>query len=120
MQTFVMLKRGEVVEDLILHHPNAFLLLTLIALRARRTPNMIRNLDVCECHLGDYKACGLTRQQYRTAQSILEKLNFATFCPTNKGTVAKIINTCIYDINPETTNQQDNHQATIKQPSSNH
>jgi len=114
-----MLKRGEIANDLLMYHPNAFLLLTLIAMRARRTPNLIKNLDICECQLGDYKACGLTEQKYRTAKNILEKLNLATFETTNKGTIGKLINTDIYNINPESCNGQTNNQITNEQRTDN-
>lgn len=99
MKPFVKLNRGELSNDLLECHPNAFLLLSLIALRARRTPNLIKGLDICECQLGDYKACGLTEQKYRTAKKVLESLGLVTFYSTNKGTVAKINNSSIYDIN---------------------
>ncbi len=110
-----MLKRNETVMDLIIHYPNAFLLLTVIALRARRVPNKITGLDVYEAMVGDYESCGLTEQKYRTAKKVLDKLKIATFKATNKGTIAKLVNTDIYDINAPTTNGQ----ATGKQRSSN-
>lgn len=93
MRTFVKLIRGEMAEDLLEKHPNAFLLLSLIAIRARRTPNMIKNLDICECQIGDFRSCGLTEQKYRTAKKVLENLGIVTFQPTRYGTVAKIVNT---------------------------
>lgn len=111
MKPFVKLKRTEKANDLLELHPNAFLLLTLIALRARREPNLIRGLDICECHLGDYEACGLTRQKYRTAVNVLETLGLASFYKTNKGTTGKLLNTDIYDINACAVNQQDNQQG---------
>lgn len=118
-ETFIKLKRNEITLDLLECHPNAFLLLSLIALRARRTKNHIRNLDICECHIGDFKACGLTEQKYRTAKKVLEANGLATFRATNKGTVSKIINSNIYDINTTSGNGQDNGQLTNKQRASN-
>ena len=113
---FIKLMKTEMASDLLECHPNAFLLLTLIAVRARRaTPNLIKNLDICECHIGDYRSCGLTEQKYRTAKKVLEDNGLATFCATNKGTVAKIMNTAVYDIN----SCDDNGQVTDKKRSSN-
>jgi hypothetical protein len=107
--SFIKLNRCEKTNDLIECHPNAFLLLTVIALRARRVPNIIKNLDVCECFVGDFDKIGLSRQQYRTALDVLESLKFIIKTPTNKGTVVKLINSNIYDINIEDANQPDNH-----------
>jgi|GEM_PF-1135091 len=119
MKTYVKLIRGEITDDLLRYHPNAFLLLSVIALRARRTPNMIKNLDVCECQIGDYKSCGLTEQKYRTAKKVLESNGLVTFQPTRKGTVAKITNTDIYDINTCQGNGQGNATATDGQRTGN-
>jgi hypothetical protein len=112
---FVKLIRSTDATDLIDQHPNAFLLLTVIALRARRTPNFIKGLDVCECFVGDHRNYGMSEQQYRTAKRTLEGIGLATFCPTNKGTVAKINNSDIYDINVNMGNEP----VTDKQRASN-
>ena len=42
--------------------------------------------------------------------------NLATFKSTNKGTVAKIINTGIFDINIDGSDRQNDNQATNKRP----
>ena len=44
--------------------------------------------------------------------------SLATFKSTNKGTVAKIINTGIFDINIDGSDRQNDNQATNKRPSS--
>ena len=119
MSIFVKLIRSEDAEALLIKYPNAFLLLTQIALRARREPNKILGLDVGECVIGDFSNCGLTEQKYRTAKKLLEKLGIATFKATNKGTVAKLINSDIYDINVGMDNEQANEQVTNKQRTSN-
>lgn len=116
---FVKLNRGEAVRDLIKHYPNAYLLLTQIATRARRTPNQILKLAIGEALIGDYKECGLTEQKYRTAKEKLEKLNIITTRATNKGTIAKLIDKTIFDINMETGNEQDNRQITDNQRTDN-
>jgi len=119
MDTYIMLKRSDDTLAL-LSNPNAFALLTIIAIRARRTDAFnIHSLKLGEALIGDYKSCGLTRQQYRTALSKLEEWNFIATKATNKGTIATLADARVYDINKTLNNQQDNHQATIKQPTPN-
>ena len=104
--------------------PKVFALLTLISVRARRTNGLnIHGLALGEAFIGDHSACGLTKQEYRTAKMKLEKWNLVTFRSTNKGTIATILDTSIYDINMDidqpaskpTTNQP----TTNSQPSTN-
>ena len=98
-------------------NPDCFILLTQIAQRAKRTNDFnIHNLKLGEALIGDYKNIGLTRQQYRTATKKLENWQFITIKTTNKGTIATLINTDVFDIN---VNLPTNN-LTIKQPSSNH
>lgn len=104
---------------LIEKHPNAFLLLTVIALRARRTLDPVNGLDVGQCYLGDYRHYGMTEQKYRTAKKHLEKLKIVTFQATNKGTIAKIVTSDIYDINGDQDNDQSNDHVTTRQRPSN-
>ena len=114
-----LLRHGEAEE--LLKDGSSFLLLTQIALRARRTKVFSNNgLGIRESFIGDHGNCGLTRQQYRTALSKLVKWGFVTTRPTNKGTVATLLKDSVYNINTDDTNQQDNQPPTIKQPSSNH
>jgi len=96
---FIKLNRSPETLEL-LNDPNAFTLLTVIALRARRTDEFnIHNLKRGEALIGDYKKCGLTRRQYRTARKHLGTWGFARFKPTTRGTVATLCDTRIYDIN---------------------
>ena len=83
-----------------------FVLLTFMAIRARRTYCPITKLDIGECRLGDYREYGLTERGYRTAKSNLEKWGLATFSASRKGTVGKISNSMIYDINAMLTDEQ--------------
>ena len=104
--------------------PKVFALLTLIAIRARRTNQLnIHGLSVGEALIGDYKACGLTRQEYRTTKNKLERIGLATFRTTNKGTIATILDTSIYDINIEqeqpSTKPAINYPATDNNPKAN-
>lgn len=101
---WVKLKRGDLTNSLI-RNPNAFLLLTQIALRARRT-------DICyektlkrgQAFLGDHQNIGLTRCQYRTALTFLKKNGFVKVEKTSAmGTVVRLISRDIFDINESAT-----------------
>ncbi|MDD3275429.1 MAG: hypothetical protein PHP93_00060 [Kiritimatiellales bacterium] len=100
MNGFVKLNRSVETMELLETDPNAFLLLALIALRARwsSVPNR-RNLQPGQCLLGDHAKCGLTQKEYRTAKNRLESLGYVAFKGTNKGTVATILSTQVYDVN---------------------
>jgi hypothetical protein len=58
----------------------------------------------------------MTRQQYRTALAQLHKWKFATTRTTNKGTIARLTDTRLFDVLNVTSNQQDNQQPTATQP----
>lgn len=123
-RTFIKLIRSGYSLDLI-KHPNEFTLLSLIAYRAKRTGKLnIHKLEIGESLIGDHNSCGLTRQKYRTALNNLIEWKIITTKTTNKGTIAKIINSDIYDVNVEYHNRQDNqpttNKPTINQPSDNH
>ena len=73
--------------------------------------------------MGDYATIGISRMQYRTAISNLQKWGFITINATSKGTVVTLSTSSIYDLNANNqpsqqpaNNHHDNHQATIKQP----
>jgi hypothetical protein len=110
--SWVKLTRSENTVELIEKHPKAFLLLSQIALRARRTSSKVSGLEPGEALIGDFKKAGLTQQEYRTAKIILNKLGFATFRTTNRGTIAKLLDTSIFDINIEVINERDNEHET--------
>lgn len=112
---FLMLRRSQLLDDLIKHHPLAFVLLTVIAKRARRTPCGFSGLKTNQALIGDYKECGLTRQNYRTSLRVLKANHLVTTKPTNKGTIATLCDATVYDINPERANQQ----KTTSQPTAN-
>ena len=114
MTGFIKYMRSEEAEFL-LKYPNANHLFMVMAFRARRTDHPMNGLKAGQCFLGDYSSIGMTRQQYRTAQEQLTKWNLATFKGTNKGTIGTIVNSKVYDINSDESNQQ----VTIKQPTNN-
>jgi hypothetical protein len=108
----------------LLQRPNAWALFSLIAIRARREggidPRSGTVMESGEAMIGDFEACGLSRQQYRTAMTQLVSAKIVTTRATNRGTIAKILKSSIYDINADEgnhlDNQPSNHLATIKQP----
>ncbi len=112
--TWVKLMRSEEVMEL-LHNTNAFALLSVIAIRARRTNKFNRfGLTIGQALIGDYKRYGMTERSYRTAKDKLEKWGFVTFKGTNKGTIATLCDKRIYDINPETKDEQNDGTETDK------
>ncbi len=116
--SWVKFKRSKATEELLKDH-NAWALLSLIAYRARRTNEFnIHNLKPGEALIGDHEACGLTQREYRTAKKNLEMWNLATFKATNKGTIAKLINSDIFDINLDDNDKQVDSQTTSKRQTS--
>ena len=94
MNGFVKLIRGTVLEKLMRDDPTAFLLLTQIALRADRKTGVAL--------VGDYRNAGIkTENQYRGTKKRLIQAKICTFQSTNKGTLATICNSIVYDINQE-------------------
>jgi hypothetical protein len=125
--SYIKLIRGSTaLEDMARNgHYEEMVLLMFIAKRARRTPCRITGLDIGEAMIGDFKNYGMTERKYRTAKNNLEKWGFSTFKTTNKGTVAKLIDSTVYDINAEESDGQideqptDNRRATDEQATSN-
>lgn len=119
-ESYIKLFRSDATNEL-LKDNSAYLLLTQIALRARRTDIFnVSGLKPGEALVGDYKSIGLSRQNYRSALQRLEKWKFITTKATNNGTIATICNTDIYDINISEGNQQTNRWPTNSQPPTNH
>jgi hypothetical protein len=110
MSFIKMIKSRKSIE--LLKDRNAFALLAQIAFRAKRTNDFsVHGLEIGEALIGDYKSIGLTEQKYRTAKAKLKTWGFITTKATNKGTIAKLINSEVFDINKESeqrTKQQDN------------
>lgn len=114
-KSFYKIVRSQETLDL-LKYPYEFTLFALIAYRARRkNGSNINNLEVGEALMGDYENHGATEQRYRTAKNNLERWGFITNKATNKGTIIKVINTDIFDINEEQTNGQTNETSTSHQ-----
>jgi len=96
---FVKMMRSPDISELIEVSPLAFTLAAVIALRARFRPGVsLKGLQPGEAFLGDFRKCGLSERQYRTAKEQLSKWRFATFRATNKGTIAKLTDTRLFDV----------------------
>ncbi len=106
MVTFVKAMRSEEAAFLDTN-PLANHVLNVIARRARRTPDPLNGLQIGECFVG-HKGLGLSEQQYRTVKKNLTKWGFVEFKKaervTDRGTVAKLLNTDVYDINEDDPN----------------
>ena len=119
-EPFLKLMKTKETKELLKSAPNAFLLLTQIALRAKRTNDFnVHGLKIGQALVGDYKSIGLTERKYRTAKAQLETWGFATFKGTNKGTIANLINSRVFDINEECKRRterrpSDEQETTIK------
>lgn len=104
---------------LINQRPTAFVLLALIVDRARKVPLTIKDeIEVGEALIGDYEEYGATEQTYKTDKHYLKKFGIATFKSTSKGTIAKLVNSSIFDIsrNLSTDKSTGEQQATNEQP----
>lgn len=116
---FIKWQRTKEVAEL-MKKPDCFMLLAQIAYRAKRTSDFnTNNLKIGEALIGDFKEIGLTEQRYRSAKSNVQTWGLATFKGTNKGTVAKLVDTRIYDINEENNNGQNNRTITSQQRTNN-
>jgi len=101
MTGFIKAMRTEEA-DFLDDHPIANHVLNVIARRARRTPCKLNKLEIGECFIG-HKGLGITERQYRTAKKQLSQWGLAEFKrgrkATDRGTVAKLLNSKVYDIN---------------------
>ena len=101
--------RGDVPLELIQANPNAYVLASVIAHRARwREGFNPDNLELGEAMLGDHARYGMSEQEYRTAKAHLSKWGFATFRATNKGTIGKLMDTRLFDVLNIEGNDQNN------------
>ena len=111
---FKAMRGGDALE-LLSANPLAYVLASVIAHRARWREGFSRHgLGQGEAMLGDYKRCGMTQQQYRTAKAQLTEWHFATFRATNKGTVGKLMDSRLFSTSPDDEQRTSNEQKTIK------
>jgi len=121
---FIMFNRTDEAIEL-LRDPYAFALLALIARRARwRTLLSSDGLEIGEAMLGDCENFGMTRAIYRNRLRRLIRWGQIATRRTNKGTIAKLISSLVFDLNlpanGQLQNHQQDHQRTNAEPSENH
>ena len=75
-KSFIKLIRSDETEDLLINHANAFRLLCLISLRARRTKTSNDKLEISEALIGDWKSMHMTEKEYRVAKQYLVRNKF--------------------------------------------
>jgi hypothetical protein len=132
---FIKFMDSEESDYLLKHQPNAFLLLTLIAKRARRCNGSLDGFEVGDALLGDYSECGLTRKKYRVALQKLEELKLIEILKKSKngrtcqkraikraikGTLVSLRDSRIWDINSDNKGHQSGQPGAIKGPSKGH
>jgi hypothetical protein len=107
--------------ELIRANPKAFILAYIIAYRARWNTSGFNRYGLLpgEAMIGDYANYGMTEQEYRTSKLLLEKANFATFKATNKGTIASLCDSRLFEVLSAPTNDQNNGQPTDSQRTAN-
>ena len=96
---WISLHRSDETLVLMKTHPQAFLLLCQIALRAKRKDCRISKLKARQAWIGDWKEAGITSEKaYRLAKETLESCGLATFQASNKGTLATLADASVFTL----------------------
>ena len=131
-ERFLKFIPSEAAIEFAIKYKNAFVLLMIIAERARRENGHPDGLTIGQCHLGNHKSYGMTDKEYRYAKKILveqglikivvtnrtrkkaeqtKKLFETTFGatdgatePTTTGTLVELCNSEVWDINSDNGN----------------
>jgi len=112
--------RGDTGLELLRANLNAFAVLYVVAQRSRWKPGFhAEGLELGEALLGDFERYGMTRQQYRTALRFLATRGFVTIRATSRGTVARLVDSTVFEIGNADTNQPINQRLTTDQPTGN-
>ena len=108
---FVKLERTAEMISLLYSDPAAFHLLSVIAIRADR--------ETGEAKIGDWQKIGATsRGAYRNTLKRLLGASLVTIRTTSRGSLAKLTNTKVYDINQEGSSHIASHQSSQQAPKS--
>jgi len=98
---FVKLNRDtDIFWKLVQKRHSAFILLSIIAQRARRFFDEDTRLEPGDAWVGDFEKYGSTRSKYRTDLKYLIDFGLITTRKHDRGTAAKLIDSTIFDINP--------------------
>lgn len=135
-ERFIKFIPSDEMRFLLRNFPNAFILLTCIAERARQENGYPDGLIIGDALIGSADLePGLSRQNFRTAINKLVELKHveiiangksflkrqkSTIKVTIKGLLVNLISTTIYNINTNQTNQRANQRLTNDQPTANH
>jgi hypothetical protein len=99
MSRFIVLHCGDETAALLSQHPNAFLLLTQIAMRAKWKDCPVTRLKAGQAFIGDWREAGLKSEKaYRHAKTVLSDCKLATFQGANKGTIATLADSKVFSI----------------------
>ena len=102
MSRFIALHCGDETSALLSQHPNAFLLLTQIAMRAKWKDCSITRLKAGQAFIGNWREAGLKSEKaYRHAKTILSDCKLATFQGANKGTIATLADSKVFSISAD-------------------
>jgi hypothetical protein len=114
-KSWFKIMRNPALPDLVRANKNVVILIMAIAYRARWNPKSINlhGLEIGEA-ICDYDNWGLTEREFRTAKSDAEKWGLATFKATNKGTIASLCNSDIFEIVPVANDEQNDGQTTSR------
>ncbi len=112
MSRFIALHCGDESAALISKHPNAFLLLTQIAMRAKWKDCTITRLKAGQAFIGDWREAGLRSEKaYRHAKEILTDCGLATFKGANKGTIATLADSRVFSVSADARGGQTGEQG---------
>jgi hypothetical protein len=117
---FLMQKKGPHL-NAVIQRPVTLSMVTLAATRTWRGPGI--SPDGCapgEAFIGDTATIGATRGQYRAALKWLTNRRYATTKATNNGTIIRLLDSILYELNVDGDNHHNNHQRKSEQPSNNH
>lgn len=133
-QRFLKFIPSKAAIEFAIKYKNAFVLLMIIAERARRENGYPDGLTIGQCHLGNHKSYDMTEKEYRYAKKILVEQGLIKIIVTNRtrkkasqtqklfettfganggateitttGTVVELCNSEVWDINSEDSNHQ--------------
>ena len=116
---WIALHRSDETKELLDRYPDAMLLLTLIAHRARwKQPVIPDGLTFGEALIGknDFQRWGKswTEGRYRSAKKVLQRGRLVTFRRTNKGTIATLTNSKVFSLTADHRDEQNDTQTTSK------
>ncbi len=112
---WVALHCGEEAETLLARHPNAFLLLCQIAMRARWKDCPITKMKKGEAFIGDWKAAGLhSEKAYQVAKKRLASCGLVEFQGGNRGTTAKLVDSTIFSLSQSIKGELEDRPETDK------